>query len=115
MTEKTKNEERKTNKEKGDRNALADSADRDLIKNDLDSTPVVEAAAGTGKTTELVNRIVRVIESGRRAEAPASRSARRIQKCCSCRIKRASPARRSGSPAGRSANQHHPRRSCSWS
>jgi ATP-dependent helicase/nuclease subunit A len=45
--------------------ALADQADRDLIANDLDATLVVEAAAGTGKTTELVNRIVRVIETGR--------------------------------------------------
>jgi ATP-dependent exoDNAse (exonuclease V) beta subunit len=45
--------------------ALADQRDRDLIERDLDSTLVVEAAAGTGKTTELVNRIVRVIESGR--------------------------------------------------
>ena len=36
-----------------------------LIANDLDTTLVVEAAAGTGKTTELVHRIVRVIESGR--------------------------------------------------
>ena len=41
------------------------SADRDLIANDLDSTLIVEAAAGTGKTTELVHRIVRVIETGR--------------------------------------------------
>jgi ATP-dependent exoDNAse (exonuclease V) beta subunit len=44
---------------------LGDHADRDLIANDLDATLVVEAAAGTGKTTELVHRIVRVIESGR--------------------------------------------------
>ena len=34
-------------------------------QNDLDNTLIVEAAAGTGKTTELVNRIVRVIETGR--------------------------------------------------
>ncbi|HEY0284023.1 MAG TPA: UvrD-helicase domain-containing protein, partial [Vicinamibacterales bacterium] len=44
---------------------MADQADRDLIAHDLDSTLVVEAAAGTGKTTELVHRIVRVIETGR--------------------------------------------------
>jgi ATP-dependent helicase/nuclease subunit A len=44
---------------------LTDQPDRDLIENDLDSTLVVEAAAGTGKTTELVRRIVRVIETGR--------------------------------------------------
>jgi ATP-dependent exoDNAse (exonuclease V) beta subunit len=60
MTEKGK-----TKNEEGKKNALADDGDRDLIKSDLDSTLVVEAAAGTGKTTELVNRIVRVIESGR--------------------------------------------------
>jgi ATP-dependent exoDNAse (exonuclease V) beta subunit len=43
---------------------LADQADRDLIADDLDSTLVVEAAAGTGKTTALVGRILRVIEAG---------------------------------------------------
>ena len=45
--------------------AIADAADRDLIQNDLDSTLIVEAAAGTGKTTQLVRRIVRAIETGR--------------------------------------------------
>jgi ATP-dependent helicase/nuclease subunit A len=44
---------------------LADQHDRDLISDALDDTLIVEAAAGTGKTTELVHRIVRVIESGR--------------------------------------------------
>src|SRR5436190_23941195 len=44
---------------------LADQQDRDLISTNLDDTLIVEAAAGTGKTTELVHRIVRVIESGR--------------------------------------------------
>src|SRR5438270_14012254 len=45
---------------------LCDDADaRQAIKDDLDTTLVVEAAAGTGKTTELVNRILRVIETGR--------------------------------------------------
>jgi len=39
--------------------------DRRLISEALDDTLVVEAAAGTGKTTELVKRIVRVIETGR--------------------------------------------------
>ena len=43
---------------------LADQDARDLIANDLDSTLVVEAAAGTGKTTALVGRILRVIEAG---------------------------------------------------
>jgi ATP-dependent helicase/nuclease subunit A len=44
---------------------LADQADRDEIARSLDGTLIVEAAAGTGKTTELVRRIVRVIETGR--------------------------------------------------
>ena len=73
---------------------LADAAARSAIADDLDDTLVVEAAAGTGKTTELVNRIVRVLatgraavrgigggdlyrEGGRGAEAAAARSARR--------------------------------------
>ncbi|HSL24166.1 MAG TPA: UvrD-helicase domain-containing protein [Vicinamibacterales bacterium] len=46
------------------RRHLDDQLHRDLILNDLDSTFLVEAAAGTGKTTQLVNRIVRVIEEG---------------------------------------------------
>ncbi|HWP56659.1 MAG TPA: UvrD-helicase domain-containing protein [Candidatus Acidoferrales bacterium] len=45
--------------------ALADQPARDLIATALDETLIVEAAAGTGKTTELVRRIVRVIETGR--------------------------------------------------
>jgi len=43
----------------------ADQDARDAIADDLDATLVVEAAAGTGKTTELVNRILRVLETGR--------------------------------------------------
>ncbi|MDP2320568.1 MAG: UvrD-helicase domain-containing protein [Acidobacteriota bacterium] len=38
---------------------------RELIKTELDQTMVVEAAAGTGKTTELVGRIVALIENER--------------------------------------------------
>src|SRR6266545_3068278 len=44
---------------------LADARARDLISTALDDTLVVEAAAGTGKTTELVNRILRILSSGR--------------------------------------------------
>jgi ATP-dependent helicase/nuclease subunit A len=44
---------------------LADQAARDRIRNDLDTSLVVEAAAGTGKTSELVRRIISVIKSGR--------------------------------------------------
>ena len=42
-----------------------DAAARDAIANDLDDTLIVEAAAGTGKTTELVGRIVRILASRR--------------------------------------------------
>jgi ATP-dependent exoDNAse (exonuclease V) beta subunit len=41
-----------------------DAAARAAIRDDLDATLVIEAAAGTGKTTELVNRILRVLEAG---------------------------------------------------
>ena len=44
---------------------FADRQDRDQIATALDDTLIVEAAAGTGKTTELVRRIVRVIQTGR--------------------------------------------------
>jgi len=43
----------------------ADADDRQRIADDLDATLVVEAAAGTGKTTELVKRIVRLVHTGR--------------------------------------------------
>lgn len=43
---------------------LADCAERDLIRTALDTTLVVEAAAGTGKTTELIGRIVEMVASG---------------------------------------------------
>ncbi len=43
----------------------ADADARIAIRDSLDDTLVVEAAAGTGKTTELVKRILRVLETGR--------------------------------------------------
>src|SRR5262249_11247814 len=43
----------------------ADADARRAIAEDLDDTLIVEAAAGTGKTTELVNRILRVLATGR--------------------------------------------------
>src|SRR5262249_22797435 len=43
----------------------ADQANRDRIRHDLATTLVVEAAAGTGKTTALVNRMVEALASGR--------------------------------------------------
>jgi ATP-dependent exoDNAse (exonuclease V) beta subunit len=44
---------------------LDDAKDRERIATALDDTVVVEAAAGTGKTTELVGRVVRILASGR--------------------------------------------------
>ena len=44
--------------------SLADQEARRRIAEDLDATLVVEAAAGTGKTTALVGRIVAVIAQG---------------------------------------------------
>src|SRR5450755_1333795 len=43
----------------------ADQHVRDRIRTDLDTTLIIEAAAGTGKTTALVSRIVAVVASGR--------------------------------------------------
>ena len=44
---------------------LADQADRDRIRDDLSTTLLVEAAAGTGKTTALVGRMLAALASGR--------------------------------------------------
>ena len=43
----------------------ADDADRLIIRESLDDTVIVEAAAGTGKTTELVWRLLNVLATGR--------------------------------------------------
>jgi len=45
--------------------APSDHGAREVIKAVLDETLVVEAAAGTGKTTALVDRMVRVLATGR--------------------------------------------------
>src|SRR3977135_3190099 len=45
--------------------ALADQEARDRIRDDLDTTLIVEAAAGTGKTSALIGRILAGIVSGR--------------------------------------------------
>ena len=42
-----------------------DQEARRKICEDLDATLIVEASAGTGKTTALVSRIVNVVRSGR--------------------------------------------------
>ncbi len=44
---------------------LADESSRAAIRNDLDATLFVEASAGTGKTTSLVDRVVNLVASGR--------------------------------------------------
>jgi ATP-dependent exoDNAse (exonuclease V) beta subunit len=44
---------------------LEDAAQREQIVSALDRNVLIEAAAGTGKTTELVNRIVAVLARGR--------------------------------------------------
>ena len=44
---------------------LVDQHARDQIRKDLDRNMVVEAAAGTGKTSELVQRIIAVLAGGR--------------------------------------------------
>ncbi len=44
---------------------LVDQPARDRIKDDLESTLVVEAAAGTGKTTALVDRVLSLLKSGK--------------------------------------------------
>ena len=41
-----------------------DQAARERIRNSLDESLIVEASAGTGKTSELVRRIVRVLQTG---------------------------------------------------
>src|SRR3954470_6096787 len=44
---------------------LIDQPSRDRIRTAFDASLFVEAGAGTGKTTELVARVVGLIESGR--------------------------------------------------
>jgi ATP-dependent exoDNAse (exonuclease V) beta subunit len=46
---------------------LVDAAERERIRTSLDETLVVEAAAGTGKTSEMVERLVNVLAEGRSA------------------------------------------------
>ena len=44
---------------------MNDSENRNLIATDLESNMMVEAAAGTGKTTSIVGRMVNLISSGK--------------------------------------------------
>src|SRR5215471_9689191 len=43
---------------------MADDVARELIRKELSRNMVVEAAAGTGKTTSLVERIIAVLATG---------------------------------------------------
>ncbi|MFQ5737420.1 MAG: UvrD-helicase domain-containing protein [Acidobacteriota bacterium] len=45
--------------------SLDDGAARERIRSSLDESLIVEAAAGTGKTTELVGRLVSVLKKGK--------------------------------------------------
>ena len=47
---------------------LADQDARERIVQDLATTFVVEAAAGTGKTTAMVDRIVALVKAGKSPE-----------------------------------------------
>ncbi|MBI2203609.1 MAG: UvrD-helicase domain-containing protein [Candidatus Rokubacteria bacterium] len=49
----------------GNLTPLVDQDDRNRIRHSLDETLVVEAAAGTGKTSEMVARLVNVLAEGR--------------------------------------------------
>lgn len=51
---------------------LADQADRERILTDLDTNLLVEAGAGSGKTTSLVGRLLALIESGVRVQEIAA-------------------------------------------
>lgn len=44
---------------------LGDAEARERIRNSLDESLIVEASAGTGKTTELIQRIVNILRTGR--------------------------------------------------
>ena len=49
---------------------LADGDARDAIEHDLERNLFVEAGAGTGKTTALVRRVVRLFATGRGRYGP---------------------------------------------
>ena len=47
-----------------DARTIRDQTDRDTITADLDSTLFVEAGAGSGKTTALINRVLALLDAG---------------------------------------------------
>ena len=68
------------------RSRLPDAEDRDRIVMELDQSMLVEAAAGTGKTSSLVNRMVALL-AGRhdRRKRVALRSGRLLATGIRCR------------------------------
>ncbi len=52
---------------------LPDAAARDAIENDLDTTFLAEAGAGSGKTSSLVKRMVALIARGKAELRKSSR------------------------------------------
>jgi ATP-dependent exoDNAse (exonuclease V) beta subunit len=52
---------------------LVDAAARERIQASLDESLIVEAAAGTGKTTELTRRLVNVLARGARESGDSRR------------------------------------------
>ena len=49
-----------------------DQPARDRIATELDTTMLVEAAAGTGKTTAMISRLVALLRAGWRRESSHS-------------------------------------------
>ena len=90
---------------------LADAEARAAIADDLDSNLVVEAAAGTGKTTELVRRIVAVLAAGRGAIGGlvavtfTEKAAGELKLRLRAELERARQAATAGSPARRNLEQ----------
>jgi len=84
---------------------LADRDDRERAVRDLDESFLVEAAAGTGKTTLLIDRIMALLESGKTrlsrvvaitfTEKAAGELKIRIRKAIEERVARAAPPDRS--------------------
>ena len=105
---------------------LVDSDARERIRGSLDETMVVEAAAGTGKTSELVERLVAVLAEGRGSvqtvvavtfteKAAGELKLRlraeleRARQLADGRLGAAGQSGRGRRAPGRSAPQHHPR------
>ncbi len=87
----------------------ADAAARTRIRTALDTTLVVEAAAGTGKTTELVHRIVATLGAGRTtvdrlvAVTFTEKAAGELK----LRLRAGLETARHGAPAGSDARRHY--------